>query len=76
MLQEYSPKRYDIPKLVMEQIPKDCKHSTTIFRWWQPLQPDNDTGDREAQRPVTWLIDNVVIDQSNNPLNRIYDPLR
>ena len=74
LLQEYSPKKYNTPRLVLENIPTDCKRPSTIFRWWQPFQPDDDTLAQE--KPTTWLIDNVVVDQSSNPLNEIYDPLK
>ena len=70
LLQEYLSEDYPTPQLIDENIPEMCKHPSTILRWWQPYQPD------EQDRSVVWIIDNIIIYRSNNPLAEIYDPFR
>lgn len=75
MLEEYQPSSFLTARLAHAIMPAECKSPRALLRWWQPYDPDQDLHEHQAASALTWIVDNILVDRSDNQLSQIYHPV-
>lgn len=72
-MDEFQPRFYELPVLTHSLIPSKCQNIQSTLRWWQSIEPDHSDA---MKKSAAWLIDNILVDNSDVFLTEIRDHFR